>query len=143
MKLTLKIKLLPNCEQAALLLNTIKEANKACNVLSAIGWEGKCFQQFNFHKKSYYTIKSSFNLLGSQIIIRCISKVADSYKIDRKKKRLFRELGSISYDSRILSYNPNDTVSIWAIGGRLKIPFDCYNRNYLSYMKGEAGIQER
>jgi IS605 OrfB family transposase len=41
---------------------------------------------------------------------------------------------------RILSYNPNDTVSIWAIGGRLKIPFVCYNRNYLPYMKGEADL---
>jgi len=139
MKLTLKIKLLPNFEQAALLLNTIKEANKACNALSTIGWECKCFQQFKLHNQSYYTIKSSFNL-SSQIIIRCISKVADSYKIDRKKKRLFRELGSISYDSRILSYYPNDTVSIWSIGGRLKIPFDCYNRNYLPYIKGEADL---
>ena len=98
MKLIVKIKLLPTYEQAALLLTTIKEANRACNALSAIGWEGKCFQQFKLHERSYYTIKSSFNLLSSQIIIRCISKVADSYKIDRKKKRLFRELGSISYD---------------------------------------------
>jgi putative transposase len=97
MNLTLKIKLLPDCQQADLLLKTIKEANKACNALSAIGWEDKCFQQFKLHQKSYYTIKSSFNL-SSQIIIRCISKVADSYKIDRKIKRTFRELGSISYD---------------------------------------------
>jgi putative transposase len=49
-------------------------------------------------------------------------------------------LGSISYDSRILSYNPNDTVSIWSIGGRLEIPFVCYNRNYLPYIKGEADL---
>lgn len=140
MKLTLKIKLLPTDEQAELLLDTIKEANKACNEISDIAWQRNTFQQFRLHRESYHWIKSKYQSLSSQIIIRCISKVADSYKIDRKTKREFRPLGSISYDSRILTYRPNNIISIWATGGRLKIKFVCHNPKYLPYIKGEADM---
>ncbi len=39
-----------------------------------------------------------------------------------------------------MTYKPNDIVSLWAIGGRIKIPFVCHNRNYLPYIKGEADL---
>ena len=139
MKLTLKIKLLPIGEQAELLLNTIKEANNICNNISDTAWQIKCFNQFKLHNECYHQIKQSSNF-SSQIIIRCISKVADSYKFDRKTKRIFKPLGGITYDSRILTYKPDDVVSIWTIGGRSKIPFICHNRNYLPYIKGEADL---
>ena len=139
MKLTLKIKLLPTDEQSEFLLNTIKEANDACNNISDIAWETKCFNQFKLHNECYYQIKNKFNL-SSQVIVRCISKVADSYKLNKKAKRVFKPLGGITYDSRILTYKPNDIVNIWSIGGRLKITFICHNRNYLPYIKGEADL---
>ncbi|MDD4970698.1 MAG: transposase [Paludibacter sp.] len=143
MKLTLKIKLLPTDEQSDLLLNTLKEANRACNEISGIAWQRKIFQQFKLHRESYHWIKSKYHGLSSQVIIRCISKVADGYKIDRKTKRVFRPLGSISYDSRILTYRPGNIVSIWSTGGRLKIPFVCHNPKYLPYIKGEADLVYR
>ncbi|MBU0976783.1 MAG: transposase [Nanoarchaeota archaeon] len=139
MKLTLKIKLLPDKEQVDLLLSTIKEANTACNVISDVVWQNKVFNQFKIHNLCYYNIKSSFNL-SSQVIVRCISKVTDSYKIDRKVKRTFRELGGITYDSRILTYKSNDIVSIWSIVGRINIFYVCHNRKYLPYIKGEADL---
>lgn len=139
MKLTLKIKLLPTDEQAKLLLNTIKEANAACNTISDIVWQDKIFNQFKIHNRCYYKVKDSFNL-SSQVIVRCISKVTDSYKIDRKIKHTFREFGGITYDSRILTYKPNDIVSIWSISGRINIPFVYHNKNYLPYIKGEADL---
>ncbi len=139
MKLILKIKLLPNTEQAEYLLNTIKEANNACNYISDIAWQSKCFNQFKLHNECYYLIKSKFNL-SSQVIVRCISKVADSYKLDKKVKKTFKPLGGITYDSRILTYKVNDIVNIWSIGGRLKISFICHNRNYFPYIKGEADL---
>lgn len=139
MKLTLKIKLLPTKEQSDLLTKTVKEANSACDAISDIAWDRKAFQQFKLHKESYHSIKKSFNL-SAQVVVRCISKVADAYKIDRKTKRSFRPLGGISYDSRILTYKPDDMVSIWTVGGRQKMPFICHNRNYLPYIKGEADL---
>lgn len=139
MKLTLKIKLLPTDEQAKSLLQTIKEANHACNLISDIAWGKKVFNQFKIHQEVYHQLKSSSNL-SAQILIRCISKVADSYKLDKNVKRTFKPLGSISYDSRILTYKPDNIVSIWSIGGRLKMPFVCHNPNYLPYIKGEADL---
>lgn len=139
MKLTLKIKLLPNPEQATLLLSTMKEANAACNAVSNVAWEKRIFNIFKLHFELYHTYKAYFNL-SSQLLIRCIAKVADAYKLDKKNKREFRPLGSIGYDSRIMTYKPNNIVSIWAIGGRIKMPFICHNKNYLPYIKGEADL---
>ena len=139
MKLTLKIKLLPTDEQANLLLDTMKEANAVCNAISDVAWEKRIFNNFKLHHEVYHKYKATFKL-SSQILIRCIAKVADSYKLDKKTKRQFRPLGSIGYDSRIMTYKPNDIVSLWAIGGRIKVPFVCHNRNYLPYIKGEADL---
>ena len=139
MKLTLKIKLLPTDEQANLLLETMKEANTVCNAISDVAWEKCIFNNFKLHHEVYHSYKATFKL-SSQILVRCVAKVADAYKLDKKTKREFRPLGSIGYDSRIMTYKPNDIVSLWAIGGRIKIPFICHNRNYLPYIKGEADL---
>lgn len=131
--------MLPDKEQTNFLLQTIKEANQACNQISEIAWNNKVFNQFKIHHLAYYPVKNNSNL-SSQVIIRCISKVTEAYKAGRKKQRKFRELGAITYDPKILSYKPNDTVSIWSVNGRLKIPFVCHNKNYLPYIKGEADL---
>lgn len=138
MKLTLQIKLLPTQEQFAFLKNTLIEANTACNEISDIAFTKKLYNQFKLHKEVYHPIKSSFNL-SAQMVVRCISKVTDSYKLDKKTKREFRPLGAITYDARILSY-VKEGISMWTVGGRLKIPFVCHNRNYLPYIKGEADL---
>ena len=139
MKLTLQIKLLPTQEQFTSLKNTLIEANTACNAISDTAWNKKLFNQFKLHREVYHPIKSSFNL-SAQMVVRCISKVADSYKLDKKVKREFRILGAITYDARILSYT-KDGVSLWSVDGRLKgIKFVCHNPNYLPYIKGEADL---
>ena len=139
MKLTLKIKLLPTDEQANLLLETMKEANTVCNAISDVAWQDKIFNNFKLHYKVYHSYKATFNL-SSQMLIRQIAKVADAYKLDKKTKRIFRPLGSIAYDSRIMTYKPDNIVSLWCIGGRQKINFVCHNHAYLPYIKGEADL---
>jgi putative transposase len=139
MKLTLKIKLLPTDEQANLLLETMKEANAVCDAISEIAWQEKVFNNFKLHHKVYHSYKATFNL-SSQMLIRQIAKVADAYKLDKKTKRTFRTLGSIAYDSRIMTYKPNNVVSLWCIGGRQKISFVCHNPDYIPYIKGEADL---
>ena len=123
MKLTAKIKLLPSKRQAEKLLATIQEANKAANVLSDFAWEKKVFKQFDLHKAQYYSLKESFNL-SSQMVVRCIAKVTDAYKVDKKIKRTFRPTGAIAYDTRILTYDlTKKRVSIWTVDGRMKIEY--------------------
>ena len=139
MKLTLKIKLLPTYEQANLLLETMKEANAVCNAISEVAWQERIFNNFKLHHEVYHAYKATFKL-SSQILIRCIAKVADAYKLDRKTKRSFKPLGGIAYDSRIMTYKPNNVVSLWCIGGRQKIDLVCHNPDYIPYIKGEAHL---
>lgn len=139
MKLTLKIKLQPSTEQSSLLLATMQEANKACNFISDVAFKAKTFNQFKIHNLTYKQVREQFNL-SSQVVARCIGKVADSYKLGHETQRVFKTHGSIAYDSRILSYKSNDTVSIWCIGGRQKMSFVCHNQSYLPYIKGEADL---
>jgi IS605 OrfB family transposase len=138
MILTLKIKLNPTEEQKVLLLDTIQLVNKTCNTISDIAWESQVFNQFKIHKLVYHDIKNTTNL-SAQVIVRAIAKVNDSYEIDRKTKRVFNPFGAITYDSRILTYK-KDIASIWCISGRQKIPFTCFNKEYLPYIKGEADL---
>lgn len=138
MKLTLKIKLLPSDIQTDMLLQTMRESNAACDAISDIAWHNKLFNQFKLHKLSYESIRASFNL-SAQMVIRCLSKVCDSYKLDKKTNRAFKPLGAIAYDSRILTYK-NGIASIWCIGGREKMPFVCHNQKYIPYIKGEADL---
>ena len=139
MKLTLKIKLLPTAEQAELLLETIRETNTVCNAISDVAWSKRIFNNFKLHHEIYHVYKSTFKL-SSQMLVRSVAKVADAYKLDKKTKRIFRPLGSIAYDSRIMTYKPDNIVSLWCIGGRQKINFVCHNPAYLPYIKGEADL---
>jgi IS605 OrfB family transposase len=139
MRLTLKIKLLPTVEQSKLLLETLKEANLACDAISDVAWEKRVFNCYKLHHQVYYSIKAQYKL-NSEMIVRSIAKVANSYKVDKKTKRVFKPLGAIAYDSRILNYRKNNIVSLWCIGGRQKIDYVCHNSKYLPYIKGEADL---
>lgn len=139
MKLTLQIKLLPSIEQAESLKKTISVFNEACNAISTIAWERRCFRQFNLHKEVYYAIKDTYGL-SAQLVVRAISKVADAYKLDNKKQRKFREFGAITYDSRVLSYTAKQEASLSVIGGRIKVSYVCHRPELMQYAKGEADL---
>ena len=135
-KLTAKVRLYPSDEQEGLLFATLREANAACNEIAQHAWENKVFRQYDLHHAKYHAVKASFDL-SAQMVVRCIAKVSDAYKLDRKRQRTFRELGSIAYDSRILSWK-TDKVSIWCVGGRQKIPYRT-GGSYLELLKYQQG----
>jgi len=110
-KLTAQIKLLPDRSQAEALLSTLRAANDACNLVSRVAWQGKTFRRFDLHHLYYRDVRARFNL-SAQAAVRAISKVADSYKLDRKTERKFKSTGSIAYDDRIMSWRiPESRVS--------------------------------
>ncbi|MDE3212730.1 MAG: transposase, partial [Bacteroidota bacterium] len=96
MNLTLKIKLLPDFRQQESLKKTLALCNDACNEISQLCFEKKIWSRYAIHHEVYYPIKSSYNL-SSQMVIRCIAKVADSYKLDKKRQRSFKIGGCIAY----------------------------------------------
>lgn len=134
--------MLPTQSQIELLIQTIEIANKACNYISAQAWKQKTFRQFPLHRLVYHTIREQFPL-SSQVVIRCIAKVAATYKINHNTKRSFKPFGGIAYDSRILKWYINKSeVSIWTIGGRQRIPFICgeRQRELLQEQRGESDL---
>ena len=81
------------------------------------------------------------------MVVRMLAKVGDSYKTgDHHITRTYRPLGSIAYDSRILSYNlRRSTVSIWTVDGRQTIPFVAgeRQRRLLEHQHGESDLVYR
>lgn len=142
MRLTARIKLLPSPEQADVLRQTLERANDACGYISDVAWQSGTFRQFPLHKLTYYDVKERFGL-SAQMVVRAVSRVADSYKIDRKARRGFAKWGAFPYDDRILSYNIDKrTVSIWTLDGRQTIPFVAGPRDLelLHTRRGESDL---
>ena len=142
MKLTAQIKLQPSPEKYELLKATLEEANGACNWISEQAFAEKVFGQFSLHKLVYHSARERF-ALSAQMVVRAIAKVADSYKVSKKKQRGFKKYGAIPYDSRILSFDLHKKqVSIWTLAGRERIPFVCGDRAWelLQGDRGEADL---
>jgi putative transposase len=142
-KLTVQLKLTTTPTDAAALLATLERANAAANAVSAVAWDARAFGQYALQKTIYYTVKADFDL-AAQVIVRVIAKVADAYKRDRNRKRVFRRHGSIACDDRILRYGV-DRMSIWTVEGRRSIPFVCDDRTrrLLAHRQGESDLVYR
>ena len=140
MKLTASIQLTPTPAQAAALRRTLETANAACDAISRAAWEAKTFRQFDLHRLCYQDIRAAYGL-SAQVTVRCISKVSDSYKLDKRTPRTFAPLGALAYDARILSFKA-ESVSIWTVEGRQTIPFVCGERQraMLKTQKGESDL---
>ena len=143
MKLTAQVKLLPTKEQADALQRTMVLANTACDYLSQRAWIAKIFRQYDLHKLAYYDTRREFPDLSAQIVVRCIARVADAYKLDYKTQRTFRTYSGITYDDRILHWYVNKAaVSIWTVTGRQHILFVCGSRQHilLQTRQGESDL---
>ena len=128
--------------QADALKKTMAEANACCNRLSEWAWKNQTFGQYALHKARYAAERAASGLTA-QVVVRCNGKVADAYKLDKKAQRVFRPDGAIAYDDRILRwYVERGQVSIWAVGGRLALPFVCgdYQRGLLTFQQGESDL---
>lgn len=142
MKLTAKIKLCPAEDQCILLHETLQRANAACNHISDVAWEKKQFSQFALHHLCYYEVRAQFEL-SAQVAVRALGKVADSYKLDKKRKRVFKKHAAFPFDGRVLTYLLDiQQVSIWTLAGRQRIPFQAGQRQLelLQSQKGESDL---
>jgi putative transposase len=142
MRLTIQLKLLPTPEQSDALKRTLETANAACDYISQVAWDNRTFRQFPIHRLTYSAVRETFGL-AAQLTVRCIAKVADAYKLDRKIQRSFAPHGAIPFDDRILSYtHQNTAVSIWILDGRQEIPFVCgeRQRRLLASRRGETDL---
>ena len=135
------LKLTPTPEQHDALLDTLKVSNRACTWLAGQAWETKTFGQFALHKLTYERCRAQFGL-AAQMTVRCIAKVADAYKLDRKTRRRFRRYAAQPYDDRIFRFCSDTTLSLWSTQGRMTIPYQCGERQraLLAFRKGEVDL---
>ena len=141
MKLVANLKLTPTKEQHAALLDTLKVSNRACTWLAQEAWESQTFGQFSLHKLTYERCRAQFGL-AAQMTVRCIAKVADAYKLDRKTRRRFRRYAAQPYDDRIFRLCSDTELSLWTMQGRMTIAYQCgpRQRALLAYRKGEVDL---
>jgi IS605 OrfB family transposase len=118
---TLKIKLVPTTQQFSQLVETMKRFNLACDYISRIAFDSKTLGKIGLQKLCYYDVRIKFEL-SSQMVVRAIGKVSESYKTDKKKLHTFKETGAMVYDQRILSFDGLETASILTLDGRIKVP---------------------
>ena len=140
MKLVASIKLNPSKEQTKALKDTLECCNAACNWIACHGFANGVTRQFDLHKIVYREVRLNFGL-SAEATIRCIAKVAHSFKINSKVVPSFRHFAAQPYDDRIFSFK-GETLSIWALGGRIKVPFVTgdYQRKALAFRRGEADL---
>jgi len=118
---TLKIKLVPTKEQFSQLTETMKRFNLACNYISQVAFDSKTLGKIGIQKLCYYEVREKFGL-SSQMVVRAIGKVSESYKSDKKTLHTFKETGAMVYDQRILSFDGLEFASILTLDGRIKVP---------------------
>jgi IS605 OrfB family transposase len=144
MKLTLQLQLVPAAEQKADLLATMKRFNEAASFAAKVGFENGVFGQVTIHKLAYHEMREKFGL-SSQLVVRAIAKAVECFQRDKTKCPVFKPRSAICYDQRVMSFKGLTTVSLWALSGRLLMPFVCgeYQRARQSRIKGQADLVYR
>lgn len=142
MKLVAALKLLPTPAQAACLKATLARCNQACDWVADIAWNTSTFGQYALHKITYRATRDRFGLTA-QAAVRCISKVADAYKLDRATQRHFRADAAQPYDDRIIRFvKDGSAASLWTLEGRMVIPIVMgeHQARLMACRKGEVDI---
>ena len=130
---TVVCKLKCSKEEYNKLMDTLRAFRDACNYISEIAWEKRCFNPVALHHFTYYDVKEKFKLTAN-LAIRARDRVAKSYKTNRKKLHKFQKL-SMDLDKRVfrLLRNGDFRASISTIYGRVKVKLDIgdYQRELL------------
>jgi putative transposase len=114
---TVTCKLRVTEENAAALTQTIALFNAICNRLSELAWETRTFRAYDLHHAAYHSLRAEFGL-PSQLVVRAIAKVADSYKTDRSIQHVFGERGAVVYDARCFKMHGVSAASLTTVRGR-------------------------
>ena len=130
-KRTISLKLLATTEQSAALLALADTFASACNAIVPFAVEHRCWNRVALHHLAYYSVRELLPTLGSQMVCQAVHRVADAYKTLKANKGIPKDkpvpairfdASSISFDKRTYSIK-GDTVSLFTIAGRERIPF--------------------
>jgi IS605 OrfB family transposase len=148
MKLTIQLQMLPDADQAAGVLDTMKRFNAAASFAAKVGFEAGVTSQPGIHKRCYVELRERFSL-SAQMAVRAIGKAVEALKGLRAKGETacpeFKPHGAITYDERILSFKGLDKVSLWTLAGRMVVPliFGEYQGERIDRLQGQVDLVYR
>jgi IS605 OrfB family transposase len=117
---TLTLSMRPTPEQAEALRETMTAFNAACNFVSAVAWREQQFNNFRLRSLTYRDVREQFGL-PSQLAQHAIARVAAAYQVSKHTPVVFRPLGAVTFDVRVLRLIGVSTVSIRLLVGRERI----------------------
>jgi putative transposase len=122
----------------------MEQFNAAATFAARVGFEAKVYGQVEIHHLAYHQIRERFGLTA-QMAVRAIAKAVECFQRDKTSCPVFKERSAICYDQRVLSFKGLTEVSLWAMTGRLRLPFVCgdYQRERQGRVKGQADLVYR
>ena len=112
-----RVKLRTNTVTDAALADTMQKFNAACNALSQTAWDTQTFRAFDLHKITYHSTRADFGL-PSQLTVRAIAKVCDTYKTDRSQCHTFGPRGAVVFDARCFKMKGVSSAQLTTTQGR-------------------------
>ena len=144
MKLTLQLKLVPTDEQHTALLETMHAFNAAASYAAQVGFEAHVFSQQAIHMRCYRELRGRFRL-SSQMAVRAIGKVVETFRRDKKVCPVFRTDGAMIYDERLLGWKGPAHVSLLTLHGRevIAMVYGEYQAGFMPRLKGQVDLVYR
>ena len=141
MKLTLQIQVLPDAQQRQCLLDTMRAFNAAATHAARVGFDAHRFSRPCIHRECYRYLRDHFGL-SSQMAVRAIGKAVECFQCDKKRCPVFKPLGAMTYDERLMSFKGMDKVSMLTLQGRQIVPiiFGQYQRERFDRLKGQCDL---
>ncbi len=129
----IKVKMLPTDEQKKEFLEVFRQFNAACNWISQVAFEQQVFRQVPLHAACYHEARERFGL-PSQLTVRAIGKVLETYRRDKSIQPVFGDYSAVIYDERVFRLTGVTYASMTTLHGREKIRLDCgsYQRRWLA-----------
>jgi IS605 OrfB family transposase len=116
-----KIHLIADENGSKRLLDTMEAFNAACNEIAETCFKEQTASKYTIQTIVYHAIREKYNL-SAQLCIRAIAKTCEAFKLNKKVKPTFKKHGSITYDSRILTFKGLQSefpqVSLTTLDGR-------------------------
>ena len=105
----------------------------------------KCQKQFRkvqLHHIVYKGQREALPDFSSQLVVRAIGVVSDSYKVkrNRNQRNYFKKTAAVVYDDRVITFRDSGTVNIWTNDGRIEIPIQVYDKEKFKYRKGQVDL---
>jgi len=119
--LTVSIELLPNRENAALLVRSMAAVNAGATHACAIGAAEKLHGRSKLHARIYSELRDRFGLSAQQSV-HAIAKSLAQFKREPGKAHQFCPTGAVPLDARSVSYKA-ETISVLTPEGRVELPF--------------------